>query len=417
MLRGPVGVIEGFYGPPWSWAARAEVASWCGERGLTDYVYAPKDDPKHRERWRDPYDAAELAGFEAFAGEGGLALGFAISPGLTIDGDDADDRAALAAKVDQVVAVGATSVILALDDIPFGGGRQGEAHARLTAWLRDHLGDAAALSLVPTEYVGTNPSPYLDALADGVPEDVPIAWTGAAVVNDTITIAEAEARAAAVGGRPPLVWDNYPVNDGVMGDRLFLGPLVGREAGLLAACSGYLANPMVQPRASLLPLASIAGWARGEDPAEVWTETAADLGWLAFARACDTRAAHGAVAAAAEGDLATARAYFAEAAASAAPGLEDEAEPWRVQVERDARLALTALEVLGGEVAVESVLAMALGWQASRRARVTVFGPRCSVRPMLGQAPDGTWTARRASVQADDNAIDDLLRLALATLP
>jgi hypothetical protein len=414
---GPIGLIEGFYGPPWSWDARREVAAWCHERGLRDYVYAPKDDPKHRERWAEPYDADELAGFEAFAAAGTLALGFAISPGLSIDADDDDDRARLAAKVDQVVAAGATSVVLALDDIPFGGGPQGEVHARLTTWLRAHLDGRAALSLIPTEYVGTRPSPYLDALAAGVPDDVPIGWTGRAVVNDVITVADARARSEALDGRPPLVWDNYPVNDGIMADRLFLGPLVGREADLLDACSGYLANPMVQPRASMLPLASIAAWTRGEDPEAVWQSTAADLGWLAFAKACATRSAHDAVTAAAQGDLATARAYFADAAVAAAPGLEEEAEPWRKQVERDAKLALRALELLAGEAGVEQALGMAIGWQASRRSTVTVFGPRCSVRPVLGQADDGTWAVERASVESDENAIDELVRLALDRLP
>lgn len=411
------GVIEGFYGPPWSWAARAEVAAWCAERGLADYVYAPKDDPKHRERWRDPYDDDELAGFAGFAVEGALRLGFAISPGLSMDPSSGSDRHDLAAKVDQVIEAGAAAVVLALDDIPFGGGPQGEAHAGLTAWLHDHLGDRAELSLVPTEYVGTARSPYLDALAAGVPADVSIAWTGRAVVNDAITVAEAEARAAALGGRPPLVWDNFPVNDGLMADRLFLGPLAGREAGLLEACSGYLANPMVQPLASRLPLASIAAWVRGEDPAAAWASTAADLGWLAFARSCDTRAAHEAVAAAAAGDPAPARAFFTEAAAAGAPGLEGEAEAWLTQVHRDARLALRALEVLDGERSVEQLLAIALTWQASRRSAVTVFGPRCSVRPVMGQAPDGTWTFDPKSVTYDDNAVDSLVRLALDCLP
>ena len=157
MTSGPVGVIEGFYGPPWSWAARAEVMTWCADRDLPDYVYAPKDDPKHREQWRELYDRDELVAFEAFAGAGGHRLGFAISPGLSMGYDDADDRAALAAKVDQVVSVGAAFVVLALDDIPFGGGPQGEAHARVTTWLREHLGDRAHLSMVPTEYVGTRP--------------------------------------------------------------------------------------------------------------------------------------------------------------------------------------------------------------------------------------------------------------------
>ena len=63
-----------------------------------------------------------------------------------------------------MVGVGAALVVLAFDDIPFGGGPQGESHARVTTWLREHLGDRAELSVVPTEYVGIRPSPYLDAL-------------------------------------------------------------------------------------------------------------------------------------------------------------------------------------------------------------------------------------------------------------
>jgi hypothetical protein len=413
VVSGPVGVIEGFYGPPWSWDARLEVAAWCAERGMRDYVYAPKDDPKHRHGWREPYDPSELAGFERFSGEGALELGFAISPGLSIDCDDAGDRATLAAKVDQVVAVGARSVVLALDDIPFGGGEQGEAHARLTTWLRDHLGDRATLSLIPTEYVGTRSTPHLDALATGVPVDVPIGWTGRAVVNDAITVADAEARAASLGGRPPLLWDNYPVNDAVMGDRLFVGPLRGREPGLPAACAGYLANPMEHARASKLPLASVAALLRGDDPVRVWKETAADLGWLAFAQACDGEHARATVA---SGDRTAMRLLFDDAAVCAAPGLEEEAAAWLTQVHRDARLASTALDVLEGDRGVDAILGMGVRWQASRRSPTTVFGPRCSVRVLIGQAEDGTWRVEPGAVEHDQNAIDDLVRAALRSL-
>jgi hypothetical protein len=383
---------------------------------MADYVYAPKDDPKHRERWAEPYDADELAAFEAFAADGALDLGFAISPGLSMDCDSADDRAALAAKVDQVVRAGAQLVLLTLDDIPFGGGDQGAAHARLTTWLQDHLDDAAALALVPTEYVGTRSTPHLDALAAGVPAEVPIGWTGCAVVNDSISVADAEARAASLGDRPPLLWDNVPVNDAMMADRLFLGPLRGRAPGLLEACSGYLANPMVQPLANRLPLASIAAYLRGDDPEAAWQATAADLGWLAFASACDTDAARDAVATAAGGDLRPARALFTDASVCAAPGLEEEAAAWLTQVHRDARLALLALDVLDGERGLEPVLRMASWWRDSRRAEVTVFGPRCSLRPVFGQAGDGTWAVDPSSIQVDQNAIDALVHLALAAL-
>jgi hypothetical protein len=411
-----VGLVEGFYGAPWTWDRRLEVAAWCADRGLTDYVYAPKDDPKHRMRWREPYDRAEMAGFERFAEGGRLRLGFAISPGLSIDYDDADDRAVLARKVDQVVDIGARVVLLAFDDIPFGGADQGHAQARLTTWLGDHLDDRAELVLGPTEYVGMEPSGYLDALATGIPEAVLIFWTGATVVNDAITTEQARRRRAALGGRPPLLWDNVPVNDAVMVDRLHLGPLVGREPGVLDECAGYLANPMVQARASKLPLASIAAWIRGDDAEAVWRATAAELGWSSLAEACDTDVASVAVAHAIAGNTEPARVLFTEAASCTAPGLEDEADPWLTQVRRDARLALQALDVLDGDHGVEHALAMASRWRRSRTSTVTVFGPRCSVRISIGQADDGTWRVEPGLVQRDANAIDDLVEAALDVL-
>jgi hypothetical protein len=55
------GTVEGFYEPPWSHAAHLAHLEFSAEVGLNTYVYAPKDDPHHRARWREPYPAAELA--------------------------------------------------------------------------------------------------------------------------------------------------------------------------------------------------------------------------------------------------------------------------------------------------------------------------------------------------------------------
>ncbi|HEY4397239.1 MAG TPA: beta-N-acetylglucosaminidase domain-containing protein, partial [Acidimicrobiia bacterium] len=44
------GVIEGFYGRPWSLTDRLEMIEFLAERGMNAYVYAPKSDPKHRDR-------------------------------------------------------------------------------------------------------------------------------------------------------------------------------------------------------------------------------------------------------------------------------------------------------------------------------------------------------------------------------
>ena len=422
------GIIEGFYGRPWTWDERAAVMRHCRERGMRDYVYAPKDDPKHRADWRSPYDHETLDGFARLAAEDTLRVGFGISPGLSMDYGSHDDRAALAAKIDQVVGVGVDLVCLALDDIPFGGGDQGRAHADVTTWLREHLGDRAALVLVPTEYVGTRGTPYLDALASGVPDDVPIAWTGDTVVNDAITVAQARERASSVGGRAPLLWDNFPVNDGFMSDRLHLGPLWGREPGLADVCSGYLANPMVQPRASLLPLASVAAWLRGSDPLSAWAAEAETSGLRVFAEACDGAVPQALVEQAVEwidDDAGWARAarplraWLDDAAACGAPGLEDEVGAWVEQVRAEARLALDALRLVdlahAGDFAkgIEVAFAVAVVWSSVRRAHKTVMGPRFGLQPVLGQRSDGTWSFRADSVIEGRNAVDTLARAAL----
>ena len=114
------GVIEGFYGPPWSPAARLALLDFVAERGMNAYVYAPKSDPKHRQRWRDAYDADESARFAELArhtGRLGMRFGFALSPGLDIDYRDERDRVVLFEKLAPLLDAGVEWVVLALDDI------------------------------------------------------------------------------------------------------------------------------------------------------------------------------------------------------------------------------------------------------------------------------------------------------------
>ncbi|HZB70680.1 MAG TPA: beta-N-acetylglucosaminidase domain-containing protein, partial [Acidimicrobiales bacterium] len=75
------GVLEGFYGRPWTWDERVAVARWCADRGMPHYVWAPKDEPLHRERWREPWPAEVLAGFGRLAAEPDVVLGVGLSPG------------------------------------------------------------------------------------------------------------------------------------------------------------------------------------------------------------------------------------------------------------------------------------------------------------------------------------------------
>src|SRR5262249_16174388 len=62
----PVGVgggVEGFYGPPYSFAQRRGLFSFLARAGLNTYIYAPKLDPYHRDQWRTPYPPDFLAHF------------------------------------------------------------------------------------------------------------------------------------------------------------------------------------------------------------------------------------------------------------------------------------------------------------------------------------------------------------------
>ncbi|HTN81500.1 MAG TPA: beta-N-acetylglucosaminidase domain-containing protein [Acidimicrobiales bacterium] len=439
------GVVEGFYGPPWSWHDRLDVLQWCAARGLTDYVYAPKDDPKHRTEWREPYDDEELAGFRSLVERSGLRIGVAISPGLSIDDVSTSDRASLLAKIRPLVDLGVVHVGLFLDDLPpdreRSRARRGVDHAALTSWLWEHLGPDVLTSLVPTEYIGTAPSPYLEGLASNLPAEIPIGWTGASVVNDEITTTEARSRADALGGRPPLLWDNVPVNDAVMSDRLFMGPLRGRAPELRDLCAGYLANPMVQARASMLPLASIASWCTAGDPESGWHAAAEELGWRTFAEACDGAVPQRLVRdliAEADGPGWTAAAnalasWLAAATDCGAPGLEDEAAPWLAQTREEAALARRALSLFRRtRPSVEPVsanewravvpdpddvlaraFAVSASWPAVRRAVPCVFGPRLAVRPAVRQSGSGAWVWRADAIEEDESATDDLVRLAL----
>ncbi|MGH9048408.1 MAG: beta-N-acetylglucosaminidase domain-containing protein, partial [Acidimicrobiia bacterium] len=329
--------------------------------------------------------------------------------------------------------------------------------AGLTTWLLDALRTRdrqVRLSLVPTEYVGTRPTAYLRDLAAGLPTEVDdVMWTGPTVCSPAITAEQARSWAAALGGRRPLLWDNYPVNDGPMERSLHLGPYRGRSAALSDELAGVLCNPMVQPWASGIALATAAdylGDPASYDPAASWGRAVADVGGPratalgVLATACADGPleppakleAHRLVAGVIDaGDpagpaIAAARELFramkaASRAWSDTPGdpLGAELEPWLVQARREAAAASSALDLLdqlgGGEdVDGDQALLHALGaifaWDAARAGDRNVFGPRFAIYPAIVQLADGrAGLDVDLAVTEDANAVDRLCRHAL----
>jgi hyaluronoglucosaminidase len=285
------GVIEGFYGKPFSHRERLDLLRFLGRHGYDCYVYAPKDDPLHRERWRDPYPNDELARFRELAHEGrqnGVRLVYAIAPGLSYAASDPDEFARLEAKIRAVVGCGARGIALLFDDLTADSttldpqvqaaliGRTYDLVASLDAgiafWFigNFYCGDAAELQGDRGFWralYGRSALDYFAAYAQHVPASVPILWTGPAVFSARVTEADVRDLRALVG-RPVILWDNFPVND-TLRDQIFLGPYVGREPGAVRALHGVVLNLMSQAAANQVPLAAAADFfvdAGGYDP-------------------------------------------------------------------------------------------------------------------------------------------------------
>ena len=286
------GVVEGFYGKPWTNEDRLWLLERMGRWGMNTYLYAPKDDPFHLARWREPYPVEQMAEFRALvlAGErAGVRVGFAVSPGRSIVYSDSKDRAALVAKLGALHELGARVLSLAVDDVPTNllhdPDRRAfrslaDAQLALMRELEDAFGRDSMLCLCPTDYLGVAATDYLEEIGERLDSRVEVLWTGRTVVSPEIRAAEAALRAATLRRRV-LIWDNTPVSDGPMRCMLHLNPYTGRDRELDAHASGVLLNPMEHVRASTVTLGCAAEYLRdprGYDAERAWERAVDELG-------------------------------------------------------------------------------------------------------------------------------------------
>ncbi len=286
-----VGYGEGFYGKPHSWEDRRFLVEVLAEEGLNAYVYAPKNDPYHRDRWREPYPEEEAARFRelaAFAARSGVSFCFCIAPlGMTFSSEA--EHEALWQKVRPFVEMGLSDMAILFDDVPeqlspadaSAFGTLGQAHGVTAARLYERLErEGIRLAVAPTEYTGLYDSPYLRDLAEELPDEVAVAWTGRYVLSPTITAEDVRKRSASLG-KAVLVWDNFPVNDGPMGIWCHLGPWRGRDPALLEIAAGLFQNGMEQARASTVGLRQLGEFVRqgaSYDQEEAWRRACTKAG-------------------------------------------------------------------------------------------------------------------------------------------
>lgn len=90
------GVVEGFYGTPWSQQDRMSQIAFYGRVKANTYIYGPKDDPYHSSpNWRMPYPPDQAANIEKLvrvANANFVHFVWAIHPGQDIKWNKEDQK-------------------------------------------------------------------------------------------------------------------------------------------------------------------------------------------------------------------------------------------------------------------------------------------------------------------------------------
>ena len=273
------GVVEGFYGTPWSHEARLRQLRFYGENKMNTYIYGPKNDPYHScPGWRKPYpekESAQIRELVKVAAENEVNFVWAIHPGQDIKWND-EDRRLLIAKLESMYNLGVRSFAVFFDDIS-GEGTDPHRQADLLNYIDRHFvkakPDVTPLVMCPTEYNRSWSNPkgnYLTTLGEKLDPSIQIMWTGDKVVAD-IKEESMEWINARIR-RPAYIWWNFPVSDYVR-DHLLLGPVYGNDTHIASAMSGFVTNPMEHAEASKIAIYGVAdyAWNPGQyDAQQAW---------------------------------------------------------------------------------------------------------------------------------------------------
>jgi len=257
------GVIEGFYGNPWSYSDRLRQFDFYGQNKMNVYVYGPKDDPYHRAHWRDPYPDAEAQKLKELvkaAHRNKVQFVWAIHPGGDIRWNKADSMAVVS-KLEKMYALGVRTFAVFFDDI-WGEGAKGDKQAGLLNYITDQFvrqhADVQPLIMCPTQYnKAWSGGDYLPTLGAKMYPEVRIMWTGNSVV-DMIERDDMEWINGQIK-RKAFIWLNYPVNDYCQ-SRMLMGKTYGNGLDINQMVSGFCSNPMEYAEASKVSLYSIADY-------------------------------------------------------------------------------------------------------------------------------------------------------------
>lgn len=282
------GVVEGFYGTPWSHEVRLSLIDFYGKTKMNCYLYGPKDDPYHScPDWRLPYPEDEALNIKELVeacNRNRVEFVWAIHPGQDIRWNE-EDYCNLVNKFEMMYGLGVRSFAIFFDDISGEGtnpAKQVELLNRLNMEFVKAKKDVAPLTVCPTDYsrLWANPTPQgsLSIYGETLDPSIKVFWTGDVVCSDLTseTLEWVNSRIR----RPAFFWWNFPVTDYVR-HIVLQGPVYGLGTELTKDdLCGFVSNPMEHGEASKLALYGVADYTwniSAYNPVDNWERGIAEL--------------------------------------------------------------------------------------------------------------------------------------------
>lgn len=274
------GIIEGFYGTPWTFDNHFDMVNYMLNHRLNTYLYAPKMDKYHRDNWFMMYPLEYINHFKEINdlfNKYSMTYYYCISPGHAVAPLDGfvyaheEDFQRLFRKLDQLLSVGITHFGLLLDDIDYNlkgenlerFKRPGIAHSYICNRVYDYLKSVNSdidLVMCPTEYHEIGDSVYRTDLRNELNKDIKIFYTGDNVCAELISKKCMDVTKKAFG-HDLLIWENFPVTDFTYGVRTYIAPIDNRCVELPDFASGYLINPMKDYEMSKVGMSTCSDYA------------------------------------------------------------------------------------------------------------------------------------------------------------
>lgn len=253
------GIIEGFFGPKWNDESRKSYAPFLKEHGGDFFIYAPKQDPYLRKKWREEWPQSYIEFLNDLSlhfKKHGILFGVGFSPFELGTDLSAADKKHLEEKLSLMSSIGIEMLGLFFDDMPTNE-NLAKAQIETIHLFKEHF--RGKIVFCPSYYTpdpildkvfGARPPGYLNEIAAGVPVDVSIAWTGPKVISQEIPVEHLKETTELLR-RPPFLWENLYANDGPKNCKfLKLKYFSGRSPDALKLAEAYGFNMMNQSELS-----------------------------------------------------------------------------------------------------------------------------------------------------------------------